>query len=472
MNLTAQDKIRLGFWLLPLVPVLLTVLAYRTAMDAITLSNEAVRSTEVIRRFERILSELKDVEVAQREYVLTGDRAHLKDVESKRKNVMQLWRRTRAEFAFTRSQSNYIAALDPLIPQKFDELRHTVQLYEDGFTDRAKAIVTGESKSLSDIILTINRLTGEETGRLSALQSDFQLVFVRTVAVFTVFLIINILFVWLLFRYMKREIVERKEQEQRVRLINLELEERVAQRTEALRRTNEDLQQFAYIASHDLQEPLRMVRSYMELLKRRYGGQLGADADEFIGYAVDGTKRMGILIQALLDYSRAGEVSDEKLAEHDVEESLRTAIENLRLKVEESGAKITHDPMPNARFDPVRLAQIFQNLVGNALKYRGDAPLEIHIGASVSPQELTFSVKDNGIGIDPENHDRIFGIFKRLHGREYEGAGIGLATVKKIVERHGGRIWLESEAGKGSTFYFTIPNHTHAQHQGAKASNA
>lgn len=468
-NWTAQDKIRLGFWLLPLVPILLSLVAFRTASDAINLSSEVQRNSDLIRLLERMLSDIKDVEVAQREYVLTGDKAHLKDVEPRRKKVLAEWKKIKADYSFSPAQRNYIQALDPLIPQKFDELRHTVELFENGFEDRAKELVTGESQAMNDIDLAVRRLTEEELRRLDVQEQDIEKVFVRTIAVFVVFLIVNVIFIFILFRYMKREIAERKREEERFRQINIDLEKRVAQRTEALRRTNEDLQQFAYVASHDLQEPLRMVRSYMELLKRRYAGRLDSDADEFIEFAVDGTRRMGALIQALLDYSRAGEASDEDLPEHNTEESLRTAIGNLRLTIEETDAKLSYDSMPRARFDPVRLAQIFQNLISNAIKYRSHRRPVIHISAKKTGEEITFSVKDNGIGIAEEHQERIFGVFKRLHGREYEGTGIGLATVKKIVERHGGRIWVESKEGEGSTFYFTIRNHGHTAETGVGA---
>jgi light-regulated signal transduction histidine kinase (bacteriophytochrome) len=234
----------------------------------------------------------------------------------------------------------------------------------------------------------------------------------------------------------------------------------VEQRTEALQRSNEDLQQFAYIASHDLQEPLRMVASYTELLQRRYKGKLDADADQFIEYAIDGVKRMNNLIRDLLAYSRAGHSAEEHLVPVTTEEVLATALQNLRASIGEVNAEVTHDPLPVVQYDPIRLTQVFQNLIGNALKYRGDQTPHIHVSSKTRGSEVIFFVKDNGIGIDPKYHSQIFGIFKRLHGREYEGTGIGLAMCKKIIERHGGRIWVESIVGSGSTFYFSIPNQT------------
>ena len=245
-----------------------------------------------------------------------------------------------------------------------------------------------------------------------------------------------------------RDITERKHAEREL-----------AERAEHLARSNAELEQFAYVASHDLQEPLRMVASYTQLLGRRYKNKLDADAQEFIDYAVDGATRMQALINDLLAYSRVGTRGDGVVATSSGA-ALDRALANLQLAISESGAAVTHDALPTVIADPVQLAQLFQNLVGNALKFRGaDAP-RVHVGAERRNGDWEFSVRDNGIGIDPQYRERIFVIFQRLHGRgEYPGTGIGLAVCKKIVERHGGRIWVESAPGRGSAFHFTIPAH-------------
>jgi PAS domain S-box-containing protein len=226
---------------------------------------------------------------------------------------------------------------------------------------------------------------------------------------------------------------------------------------EELSRSNAELEQFAYVASHDLQEPLRIVSSYVQLLERRYKDRLDPDADDFIGYAVDGVHRMENLINDLLDFSRVG-TQAKPFKPIDTGAALDQALANLRVAIDESGAVITRDDLPTVMADDTQLVQLFQNLIGNAINFRGDDPPRIHVSSQCKGSECLFSVSDNGIGIDPGQSERIFQIFQRLHTRtERSGTGIGLAVCKKIVERHGGSIRVESEPGKGSTFYFTLP---------------
>lgn len=238
---------------------------------------------------------------------------------------------------------------------------------------------------------------------------------------------------------------------------NNELE--LKRQKEELASSNAELEQFAYVASHDLQEPLRMVASYVQLLAKRYQGKLDQDADDFIHYAVDGSQRMQNLINDLLVFSRVG-TKGKELKPVDFEVVLQHVLTNLQHAIQESNSLVTHDPMPTLMADSTQMVQLFQNLVGNAIKFRDDkrAPV-IHIGIKQQGNEWLFTVRDNGIGFDPKYRDRIFLIFQRLHNKtKYQGTGIGLSICKKIVERHGGKIWVESEAGSSTTFYFTLPD--------------
>lgn len=223
-----------------------------------------------------------------------------------------------------------------------------------------------------------------------------------------------------------------------------------------LERSNTDLEQFAYVASHDLQEPLRMVTSFTQLLAKRYQGKLDADADEFVAYVLDGAARMRRLIDDLLAYARLGSRAAE-FVPADCEAVFADAMSNLGSAMQENGATVTHDPLPTVMADRNQLSRLFQNLLSNAIKFRATDPPVVHVSARRDGNQWLFSVRDNGIGIDPAQFERVFLIFQRLHGKsEYSGMGVGLAICKKIVERHGGKIWIESQAGKGSTFYFTL----------------
>ena len=263
------------------------------------------------------------------------------------------------------------------------------------------------------------------------------------------------------------DITKRKKLEEELKKSHDNLELKVQERTaeldiliDELKRSNAELQQFAYVSSHDLQEPLRTIASFTQLLERRYKGKLDSDADEFMDYIVEAAKRMQQLINDLLEYSRVATKGAE-FQQVDTEEVLDNVLQNLKSSIEENNAEITHDELPTVIADKVQLVQLFQNLIGNAIKFKKpDEPPKIHISAQKDEKknEYVFSVSDNGIGMEPQYAERIFIIFQRLHTRDvYKGTGIGLSIAKKIIERHGGRIWVESEFGVGSTFYFTIP---------------
>jgi signal transduction histidine kinase len=263
---------------------------------------------------------------------------------------------------------------------------------------------------------------------------------------------------------LEKEVIDRKLAEEQVKTLNAKLEQRVVERTrelqdanEALRRMNDDLKHFSYAAAHDLQEPLRSVVTCNQLLKRNFEDQLPPAANRFIQFSIDSALRMRELVGGLSEYWQASERGEDDRTIVSCEDAVQGALKNLGSSISESGAEITVDPLPTIFGQPVMMIQLFQNLIGNAIKYRGDKPLRIHISAQREDANWQFAVADNGIGIAPSYHELIFGVFKRLHGRIHPGVGIGLALCRKVVERHGGRIWVDSAEGQGATFKFTMP---------------
>jgi signal transduction histidine kinase len=264
------------------------------------------------------------------------------------------------------------------------------------------------------------------------------------------------------------EVIRRALREKKERSLRHQVEEDLARKVDELARSNADLEQFAYVASHDLQEPLRMVTAYTQLLGERYRGQLDENADKFIGYASEGAQRMQVLIQDLLAFSRVGRNGDTSESV-DCNAVMQEVLQTLNPAIQESGATVTHGEFPAVWADRTQVAQIFQNLIGNAIKFRGKEPPAISAQAEEADQRWRFSVSDNGIGIAAEYAESIFVVFQRLHARsEYPGNGIGLAICKKIVERYGGKIWVESQSGSGSTFKFTLPAHDPVGHVGGR----
>jgi signal transduction histidine kinase len=447
MNWTAQQKIRLGFALLLFVPVVLGLLVWRNARELTRTSQELAVANDTSRRLERLFSLVKDVEVAQREYIVLGNDQAIEVIQKRHAEIDDEIKEIK-----DKADGWWLDLLEPLIPQKFEEVQRTIDLRSQGGSEAASEVLLAHpgTRAMDDIRTVITNLIREETRRQEARTLEQRSRFRITLVLFAAILLVNFALIVSLYAVQQREAHS-------ARRLNEELELRVASRTEALQRSNEDLLQFAYVASHDMKEPMRMISSYTTLLQRRLGDRLGPEEETFMGFIVDGVKRMNTFIQDLLEYSRAGAGKDDQLADVEVEPVLRNVLANLKVTIAESRASVAWDSLPTTvPYDAIRLTQVFQNLIGNALKYRGERPPVVCVGCKESGDEFIFSVSDNGIGIAPEYIERIFGIFQRLHGKEYEGTGIGLAMVKKIIERYGGRIWVDSTPGEGSTFSFTV----------------
>jgi signal transduction histidine kinase len=429
-------------------------------------SNRVNQSQQTLQKLESVLSSLKDAETGQRGYLLTGRESYLEPyttaIGTIDREIAQLKRLT----ATNRSQQQQIASLEPLIRNKLAELQQTVDLKKNQNPAAARQLVlTDRGKELMDRIrATIEQMQEQEQEQLRDWLKAKELDAQSGQWTFLLGVIFTLFAFYLVYRTVQQETRDRKQAEASFRQLNEQLEAKVQERTSELNETNtnllhsnRELEQFAYVASHDLQEPLRAVNSYAQLIVRKYQGNLDAKADKYLGYIMDGATRMQQLIDDLLSFSRVG--TRGKLLELiDGEVVLSQVLDNLQIAIAQSHAVVTHDPLPTIMGDEIQLIQLLQNLISNAIKFHREEQPKVHVSAEHRENEWIFSVRDNGIGMEPEYFDRIFMIFQRLHSRsEYPGTGIGLAVCKKIVERHGGRIWLESTLGVGTTFYFTIP---------------
>ena len=469
MKTTQQQTIRLSFWALAAIPVIICILGALTVNTLFRSSDRIEQTNRALRQLDKFYTDLSEIEIAEREYTLTGDEGALRPVQRVRKTLESDLQVLDDLTKDNPEHKIWMSNLHLLLEEKLREVQKSIDSRRQQGPEAAAYIIRDRNESTRDIRTTVAEIREAEQRRLDTRRAAQQRSEMYTLALLAGLLVLNAVLVWSLWIRLKQQQAEAHREEEHIRELNVELERRVEQRTEALQRSNEDLQQFAYVVSHDLKEPLRMVGSYTELLRRKYQGRLEGDADEYINFAVDGVRRMQALINDLLEYSRAGEEQDKQPEVVDANEALETVLLDLQPRIEEAGATVTRDPLPPVVTHRIWLTQILQNLVGNALKYRSERPPQVHVGAKQGAAETVFFVRDNGIGIDPKYRDQVFGIFKRLHGHEFEGTGIGLAMCKKIVDRAGGRIWVESKAGEGSTFFFTLPATTQAR-QVARAS--
>ncbi len=464
---------RLIIWL-GLLPLLLAFVAYRTSSQHVGSVEATLSTDEFIRRLDELLSTVQDAETGQRGFLLTGQDAYLAPFREAVSKLPRQLSQIEALASRNRVSRQDLAQLRSAIQDKLTELQKTIRLMQQQGLQEALAEV--ETNRGQAAMLKIRSIIGAIKDAQTATfrrrletqrQSQFQL---EIVLVFGI--LIGFLLLWLAYRFNVSYARERDHVEEEIRSLNNSLESRVKERTAELEaqarelehrsaeleRSNNDLTQFAYIASHDLQEPLRMVGSYMGLLARRYSGQLDETADRYIQFAVEGANRMQALIQDLLVYSRVGTQVVEKKAVSS-EQVLRVALRNLDLAIKESSAVVRYENLPVVDADETKLIQVMQNLIGNAVKFRKETESpDISITAQRKDGEWLFAITDNGIGFDPIYCDRIFQVFQRLHGvGRYAGNGIGLAVCRRIIEHHGGRLWAESQPEIGSTFFFTLP---------------
>jgi signal transduction histidine kinase len=460
-----KGKLITGLAAATAILVFVAALSYRSLVRQVEERQWVFHTYQVMGALDELLRGMTDAETGERGYILTGEDSYLEPYERGLGEVRRSTAEVRKLTADNMNQQHSLDLLEPVIAERLRELRERIQVRRDaGLTAGATAVREGAGREYMDQIRAAvasmkreeERLLAQRTAELNASSQK-----TRVVLVFGEML--GLVFLGVAGVITQKEMVQRRRAEEEVRKLNVDLERKVAERTaelaeraKDLERSNMELQQFAYVASHDLQEPLRTIASFTQLLAKRYGDKLDDKAREFIGFAVDGSKRMQTLINDLLSFSRVG-TQGKALEPVQCDAILDTVLRSLKRAVEESGAVITRDRLPVVLADEVQLGQLLQNLVGNSIKFRGDKAPRIHIGAEKNGEGWKIWVRDNGIGIAPEHYERIFVIFQRLHTKtQYAGTGIGLAVCKKIAERHGGRIWVEPTPGGGSTFYFTM----------------
>jgi signal transduction histidine kinase len=465
--MTFKSKVIAGLATASAVLLLVALLSYFSLVRNVEDRRWVTHTYQVLAHLDAVQSNMIDAETGERGYIITGEDSFLQPYENGLDHVYLNLKDLRSFTADNPVQQRALVRLEPLVNERLEVLRDRIQIRRQrGLTAGVRAVREGPGKQLMDQIRIViaemkqeeDRLLVQRSAELEASAHSTRVVLVSGEGLGFVFLIAAGLVIY-------REMGQRKRAEDEIRKLNEDLERRVAQRTlelaeraKDLERSNMELQQFAYVASHDLQEPLRTIASFTQLLAKRYHDKLDDKAREFINFAVDGSKRMQTLINDLLAFSRVG-TQGKPLAAVRTDAVLDRVLKTMKLAIEESGAVISRDPLPIVVADEMQLGQLFQNLLGNAVKFRGERPPRIHVSAESHGETWTISVRDNGIGISPEHKDRIFVIFQRLHTKtQYAGTGIGLAICKKIAERHGGHIWVEPSPGGGSTFYFTIAN--------------
>ena len=463
--MTFKGKLISGLAAATGILLLVAVMSYRSLIQNAEHRQWVLHTYEVLGKLDEVRIGMTDAETGERGYIVTGDESYLAPYVRGVAQVHQSTEEVRKLTTDNAKQQRALDSLEPIIVARLGELRERIEVRrQQGLTAGISAVREGAGKEYMDQIrAALAGMKEEEEVLLAQRSMELTASSQRTRMVLVFGECLGLVMVGVAGFITQREMVRRSEAEEETRKLNTDLERKVAERTAELaerardlERSNMELEQFAYVASHDLQEPLRTIASFTQLLAKRYGDKLDDKAREFIGFAVDGSKRMQTLINDLLSFSRVG-TQGKALVPVRCEAMLDAVLRNLKRAIEESGAVITRDSLPVVLADEMQLGQLLQNLIGNAIKFRGDKASRIHVGAERNETGWKISVRDNGIGIGQEHYERIFVIFQRLHTKtQYAGTGIGLAICKKIAERHGGRIWVEPTPGGGSTFYFTI----------------
>jgi signal transduction histidine kinase len=415
----------------------------------------------VLEKLDDIQTSLLDAETGERGYLIAAEDWYLSPFQRGRDAAMEEVKEVRALTADNPNERTALGSLEPLITAKLANLEEAMRSRKQkGWVTRAAAVREASGKELMDQIRLAIAVMKTEEDRLLVLRlAELKASSRRTRLVIIVGEALGFFFLLVAGDQVQKEMNKLAQAEAEVRTFNAELAERtveLAERAKELERSNMELQQFAYVASHDLQEPLRTISSFTQLLSKRYHDKLDEKAQEFIGFAVEGCQRMYALINDLLTFSRVGS-QGQPLVPLACDAVLDRVLKSLAIAIEDSRAVITREPLPVVLADEMQLSQMFQNLVGNAIKFGGESVPRIHITCERNGKVWKIGVCDHGIGIAAEHKERIFVIFQRLHTKTaYAGTGIGLAICKKIAERHGGRIWVEPTEGGGSTFFFTM----------------
>jgi signal transduction histidine kinase len=463
--MTFKGKLIAGLATAAAVLFLVAVFSYQSLAQNAEDRRWVAHTYIVIEKLDDFQASLIDTETSQRGYIISGDEEYLRSFQKNRDAGNEQIRAVRQLTADNPNQQRALDRLEPLIQARVGLMESTVATSgRAGVIAGAEAVRAGSGKELMEQIReAITNMKAREESLLTIRSGELEKSSQKTRSMIIAGNALGFLLLFAAGLVIRAEMNRRGRAEEEVRTLNADLERKVAARTvelaeraKDLERSNMELQQFAYVASHDLQEPLRTISSFTQLIAKRYQEKLDDKGREFINFAVDGCKRMQTLINDLLAFSRVG-TQGNPLVPVGCDAALDRVLKSLKIAIADSGAVITRDALPVVLGDEGQLCQLFQNLVGNAIKFRGETAPKVHISAERKGAEWKITVRDNGIGIAAEQSDRIFVIFQRLHTRtQYPGTGIGLAICKKIAERHGGRIWVEPSPGGGSTFCFTI----------------